>query len=97
MVTSREDQSSTPQPFLHDDSGTVRFWVPMTDGTVMGATISRATLHFRFGGDINGDNAVATYLAHRDEIDAAVQRRVAKGSIEPVMLREFDLPPPPRA
>ncbi|TMH06468.1 MAG: hypothetical protein E6H79_06575 [Betaproteobacteria bacterium] len=31
------------------------------------------------------------YRAHSREIDAAVRRRVAKGSIEPVMLREFDL------
>ena len=75
----------------------MRFWAPMNDGTFMGASISKATLHFRFGGDVNGDNAVATYLAHRDEIDAAVHRRVAKGSIEPVMLREFDMLAPPHA
>ena len=75
----------------------MRFWARMDDGTFVGATISKATLHFRFGADINGNNAVATYTAHRDVIDAAVRRRVAKGSIEPVMLREFDVPAPPRA
>jgi len=36
---------------------------------------------------------VTLYEAHRGEIDAAVVRRVSAGSIEPVMLRENDLPP----
>ena len=30
--------------------------------------------------------------ALRREVEAAVRRRVAQGSIEPVMLREYDLP-----
>jgi len=34
---------------------------------------------------------VAIYAAHRVEIDAAVRRRIARGSIEPVMLREADV------
>ena len=46
--------------------------------------------------DIQGGTALATYLANAAEIDAAVRRRVAAGSIEPVMLREHDLPLPGR-
>jgi hypothetical protein len=32
------------------------------------------------------------YAQYADQLEAAVRRRVAQGSIEPVMLREFDLP-----
>ena len=87
----RPDQPALPSPFFHEASGAVRFWVSSGEGGVVGATISKETLHYRFQGDANGANAVATYIAHRQEIDAAVRRRVAKGSIEPVMLREFDV------
>jgi hypothetical protein len=38
---------------------------------------------------------MTTYQAHSEEIHAAVRRRVANGSIEPVMLREHDLQPLP--
>ena len=38
---------------------------------------------------------MTTYLANIEEIHAAVCRRVAQGSIEPVMLREHDLQPLP--
>jgi hypothetical protein len=81
-----------PSPFFHDDSAAVRFWVQATDGSQVGASIARRTLHFRFHADIAGTDAVETYLLHRTEIDDAVRRRIATGSIEPVMLRESDLP-----
>ncbi len=80
-----------PSPFFHDDSGAVRFWVLTDSGSYVGATISKQTLHFRFRADLSGSDALATYTAHREEIDAAVRRRVARGSIEPVMLRESDV------
>ena len=83
-----------PSPFFHDESGALRFWVLMDDGNFVGATISKQTLHFRFHGDVSGSDALATYAAHRDEIDAAVRHRVAGGSIEPVMLRESDVVAP---
>jgi hypothetical protein len=79
-------------PAFHVESGALRFWVDMGGGARMGASISRQTLHYRFKGDLNGSDAVAVYEAHSAEIDAAVRRRVAAGSIEPVMLRETDLP-----
>ena len=80
-----------PAPFFHDPSGAVRFWVATDNGNFVGATISKATLHFRFKADMSGADAVAIYTAHREEIDAAVRRRISSGSIEPVMLREFDV------
>ncbi|MES2959047.1 MAG: DUF1488 family protein [Pseudomonadota bacterium] len=88
--------SETPDdarpPAFHVESGALRFWVDVGGDARMGASISRQTLHYRFKGDLNGSDAAAVYEAHRAEIDAAVRRRVAAGSIEPVMLREADLP-----
>jgi Protein of unknown function (DUF1488) len=83
-----------PSPFFHDDSSAVRFWVLADDGSTVGASIGKNTLHFRFRADMSGSDALSTYTAHRDEIDAAVRRRVASGSIEPVMLREIDVAAP---
>jgi hypothetical protein len=80
-----------PPAYFHDASGAVRFWVPMSDGGFVGASIRKETLHFRFQAAIDGADALATYTAHRDEIDDAVRRRVDKGSIEPVMLRDADV------
>ena len=77
-------------PFFHEDSGTVRFWVQVDDKLV-GASITRSALHFRFRPDGQNEDPLQTYLAHAQEVDDAVRRRVAQGSIEPVMVREFDL------
>lgn len=84
--------SAVPEPWLHGDSSSLRFWVALPNAAAIGATISQATLHHRYQAALDGSNAVATYQAHREEIDAAVRRRVERGSIEPVMLREADLP-----
>mgnify|MGYP003429883515 CR=1 FL=1 len=91
-MTAPDTPSMPPVPFFHDSSGAVRFWILTDDGAYVGATITKETLHFRFQGEIGGGNAVATYLSHRQEIDDAVRRRIAKGSIEPVMLRDADVP-----
>ncbi len=77
-------------PYFHEESGAVRFWVEI-EGTMVGASISRATLHYRFRPGDHGEDPLETYKAHARDIDAAVRRRVAQGSIEPVMVREFDL------
>ena len=37
------------------------------------------------------DDPLETYKAHAQDINDAVRRRVAQGSLEPVMVREFDL------
>jgi hypothetical protein len=83
---------TSPSPFFHEDSGAVRFWVQVGDAFV-GATIGKVTLHYRYEPRRTDDDALATYLAHADEIDAAVRRRVAAGSREPVMLRDWDVRP----
>ena len=83
-------------PSFREDSGAVWVWVAMPDGQHMGAILSRQLLQYRFQALADGSNAVATYEANRGEIDAAIRRRAAAGSREPVMLREFDLPPVPR-
>jgi len=93
---SSPDTHTLPEPFFHADSGTVRFWVDSGEGPSIGASITKETLHYRFRGELSGANAVATYTAHRSEIDDAVKRRIAQGSIEPVMLREADVAAPKR-
>jgi hypothetical protein len=77
-------------PFFHENSGAVRFWV-LVDGNPLGASISRDVLHYRYRPNSQGDDPLETYLANAADIEAAVHRRVAQGSIEPVMLRERDL------
>ena len=79
-------------PFFHADSASVRFWVEV-EGLLVGATVGKAALHYRYNPGRQDDEPLATYLAHAVEIDDIVRRRVASGSIEPVMLREFDLRP----
>lgn len=81
-----------PQPYFHAESTAVRFWVEVA-GLPVGASVGKAALHYRFNPGKQDDDALATYLANAAEIDAVVRRRVAAGSIEPVMLREHDLKP----
>ncbi|MBP6676031.1 MAG: DUF1488 family protein [Vitreoscilla sp.] len=82
----------SPTAFFHPDSSSVRFWVLVADLPV-GATVSQKTLHYRYAPLRQDDDPLETYMAHTTEIHAAVRRRVAAGSIEPVMLREHDLVP----
>ena len=84
----------TQEAFFHQESGAVRFWVPI-DGQLFGASISRETLHYRFRPTAKDEDPLETYTTHASDIAAAVARRVAAGSLEPVMLREFDLRLPP--
>lgn len=77
-------------PFFHDESATVRFWV-QTDAGLVGASISRLVLHYSFRPGTQSDDPLQTYAANAEAIAAAVRSRVAKGSREPVMVREFDL------
>lgn len=89
------DDIAAPEPFFHESSGTVRFWV-LIDSAAVGASIGKETLHYRFAAQRSDDEPLATYLENAPEIDAAVRRRVAAGSIEPVMLREPDVCARPR-
>ena len=77
-------------PFFHPISGTVRFWVLVND-VFIGASIGKETLHYRYKPNASDDDALTTYTQNSAEIDAAVRRRVATGSREPVMLRDPDV------
>ncbi|TMH06471.1 MAG: DUF1488 domain-containing protein [Betaproteobacteria bacterium] len=77
-------------PFFHQPSGTVRFWV-LVDDLPVGASIGKETLHYRYQPQRRDDDALETYTQNSAEIDAAVRRRVAAGSREPVMLRDADV------
>ncbi|HET9206592.1 MAG TPA: hypothetical protein VFO28_10180 [Burkholderiaceae bacterium] len=85
-----------PEAFHHLPSGTVRFWVLLADGQVVGASIRREILHYRYHATRTDDDPLVTYAANLAELHAAVRRRVAKGSIEPVMLRDADLQAAPQ-
>lgn len=78
------------EPYFHTDSGAVRFWVSL-NGQSVGASVSRETLHYSFRPNAQGEDPMETFAAHATELNAAVERRVNSGSIEPVMLREHDL------
>lgn len=80
----------TEEPFFHEASGTVRFWVAV-DGQLKAASVSSQALHYRFRPDGRGDDAMETFGHHVPELEAAVRRRFAEGAREPVMLREYDL------
>jgi hypothetical protein len=95
-VTHPTAAAALPAPFFHQDSEALRFWVQVPGGAPIGAMLTKPLLYYRFDAKADGSNAVALYEAHRSDIDAAVLARVAGGSIEPVMLREHDLPPRPR-
>jgi len=77
-------------PFFHDASGTVRFWVDV-NGNVMGASVSREALHHRYKPTAQGEDPLETFRQNTADIEAAVRRRAAAGSREPIMLREYDL------
>jgi hypothetical protein len=79
-----------PEPFVHEESGAVRFWVQAPAGAMVGAIVRKDVMHYRFKAPASGIDAMKTYETHRSEIDAAVLRRIAGGSIEPVILREAD-------
>jgi hypothetical protein len=83
-------------PFFHDISGTVRFWV-LVDDLLIGASIGKETLHYRYKANSSDDDPLVTYTQNAAEIDAAVRRRVAGGSREPVMIRDWDVRPQPRS
>lgn len=90
MASDAGADATLPEAFFHEDSGAVRFWVRTAGGGRLGAIVGKSVLHYRFGAAADGTDALKTYRDHRQEIDAAVQRRVAAGSLEPVMLREAD-------
>lgn len=92
MTQSPASPGDLPAPEFHLGADALRFWVPTTGQDAVGASVSSSVLHYRFKGRLDGSDAVLVYEANRQAIDAAVLRRLAAGSREPVMLRENDLP-----
>lgn len=84
--------TDAPAAYFHQDSETVRFWLPIADGSA-GASVRSAVLRYRFRPAGSSEEPAEIYACLAAGLGAAVQRRVAQGSIEPVMLREFDLRP----
>lgn len=91
-----------PHAFFHVDTAAVRFWVDV-DGGWVGAILRESILFHCFGAE-RGDSAesaqagaMRAFESHAEEIAGAVRRRVAGGSIEPVLLREADFPARVRA
>ena len=78
------------EPYFHDASASVRFWVPEGESGI-GAIIGREILSYCFRGRSNEGDPMKIYTAHRDQIHAAVTRRVAEGAREPVILKRHDL------
>jgi len=80
----------TDPPWWHAESDSVRFWVEI-GATWIGAMISRRTLHYRFRPEATDEDPMETYRIFQRDIHAAVRHRVMAGSLEPVILREYDL------
>ena len=95
-MTYPDAPGAVPEPYYHADSEALRFWVSIPDRAPIGAILGKRVLQHRFLGQADGSDALAVYAANRLVIDAAVARRTAGGSLEPVMLREYDLPLSPR-
>jgi hypothetical protein len=77
-------------PYFDEPSGTVRFCIDV-DGMPCRASIGSTALHYRFRPTATGEDPLETFKANEREIEAAVRRRLAGGSAEPIMLREFDV------
>jgi len=80
-------------PTFDEGADRVRFWVRIGD-QVLGATIGKLALQQHYRPATPGADPLDTFKAHQGDIEAAVRRRFAQGSLEPVMLREFDLRAP---
>ena len=86
--------AASEAPVLDEGAGLVRFWVVVGDQLV-GASVGKIALHYRFQPTLQDENPLETFRANRGEIEAAVRRRLLEGAREPVMLREYDLRPRP--
>lgn len=77
-------------PFFDEASGSVRFWVVIGE-RVLGASIGQLALRHRYRPTSQDESALDTFRTNQADIESAVRRRFAQGSLEPVMLREYDL------
>ena len=75
---------------FYADSGALRFWGAVGQG-LPGASGARAVLHGRCRTGLIGDDPLEAVRGQLLETEATVRRRVARGAIEPLMLREIAL------
>ncbi len=85
-----QDEPSADEPFFHQPSASVRFWVPMTGEPSVAASVGASTLRYRFHLGASDVELVGLYVAHAPSLHDAVRRRLSAGSREPVMLRDAD-------
>ena len=78
-------------PIFHDAARTVRFWVPV-NGVAVCAMVDEATLRCCFVPPQPRESALSLVGAHQKELDDIVRRKIAAGSVEPVMLHDSDFP-----
>jgi hypothetical protein len=78
------------RPYFQIKTGAVHFLVPVEGELVSGCVTTHALRGLCEAGPTEQE-LLAAYVAHQDLIDAAVARRVAEGSDEPVTVRGDDL------
>jgi hypothetical protein len=89
-VKHRLEETMSYLPYLDEPSSTVRFCI-LVSGSPLRVSIGTTALHYRFRPTATGEDPLETFRANEREIEAAVLRRLAGGSLEPVILREFDI------
>lgn len=85
-----QQETSVDEPFFHQPSASVRFWVPIEGSPAVAASVGASTLRYRFHLGASDVELVGVYLAHLPSLHDAVRRRLSAGSREPVMLRDAD-------
>lgn len=82
-------------PYYAEDTDGVHFEVQF-EGTYVQGHLSRTMMAVHFRLDPNFRDWAAVYLAHKDEVDACVLRRILKDGRDTVILRLRDLSPAAR-
>lgn len=79
-------------PYYADDTDGVHFEVKF-EGSYIQAHLSRSVMAVHYRLDPNFRDWVAVYLAHKDELDGCVVRRILRGGRDTIILRLSDLEP----
>ena len=80
-----------PFRIFRETAHIVRFWVQV-DGRLVCAMVSDTSLRCCLAPAEPRKAALAIFGEHLAELDEMVRRRVAAGSVEPVMLQDSDFP-----
>lgn len=77
-------------PYYAQDTDGVHFQVNVY-GVFVQAYVSRTILHIAYGSSEPRAQCLATYLKHREDVDAAVRRRVHAFGPETVLVRQHEI------